>query len=560
MPKNRVLIIGLDGVTYEILEPYLNQGLYPSLKRLLDTGIHGTVTATIPPMSSSTWTSIQTGVNPGKHGIFDYMQRKPKATEFEYKNAKSIRIPVLWDLIGKYGKKSCIVNVMMTYPPKDINGVIISGGLTPEKARFYSPETISPEIKEIIDRYIITPYGGYDFFRDNYTDYIERYIRVAEKQKDVTLGLMRKVDWDLCMVLFSCTDGVQHMVWKFIDKRSPLWKESYSGIENPFVAFYKKIDSFIGELVNQCDKHTTIIVCADHGFGPFYARINLNNFLQKHHYLAFRKTYLIGIKQLMLKHNISLVRARRIAHKLRITKLKQRFRDEKQKTLGRAALSLYDLDMTNTKAYAVGTYGQIYINLKGRDPSGIVMPGREYERLRDEIILHLMNLKDPATGKTVIKEVKKKEELYSGFYSDNAPDLVAIPERGYSPNGSIFFTSGNILETTDYASATHEVESGICILAGNNIKSNQNPFSPVSIMDICPTVLALLSVPIPDYLDGSVIGVALTDSKEKSVEPVYEHIDIGGFYTATDEKPLSQEEIKASEKIIENLGYLPKQK
>jgi predicted AlkP superfamily phosphohydrolase/phosphomutase len=416
MSKKRVLIIGLDGTTYEILEPYLSQGEFPALKHLMASGSHGTITSTIPPMSSSTWTSIQTGVNPGKHGVFDYIQKKSGTADFEYINAQSIKVPAMWDMIGETGRQSCIINVMMTYPPKDINGIMISGGLTPEGKQCYAPEKVDPEIKKILDSYIITPYGGYDFFRDNYKDYIDTYCENAERRKEVTLRLMQKTDWDLCMVLFGCTDAVQHMIWKFIDNKSPLWKTSYASIENPFVPFYKKLDSFVGDLIRQCDEHTTIIVCADHGFGPFYARINLNNFLREHHYLSFKKTYYILIKRLMLKYHISLVNARKIARMLGIKKLKQRFRDEKQKTLGKAALSLYDLDLTKTKAYALGTYGGIYVNLKGRDPEGIVMPGKEYERVRDDIIEKVMQLKDPMTGKTIIKEVMKKEAIYSGYY------------------------------------------------------------------------------------------------------------------------------------------------
>lgn len=558
MAKNRVLIIGLDGTTYEILEPFLSGGEFPNIKRLMKDGCYGRVKSTIPPMSGSTWTSIQTGVNPGKHGVFDCMQRKKGETFIEYLNSTFIKVPTLWDLLGKKGKKVGVVNAMMTYPPKDINGYMITGGLTPPGERFYSPRDVDPETKQVLENHIVAPYGGYDLIHDDWEGFLNDNIKAAESKKEVSTFLMQRSDWDFFIIIFGWTDAVQHMLWKFIDEKSPLWKDSYRNVKNPLHIFYKRLDKIIGDILKVVDKNSTVILLADHGFGPFYARININNFLRKEGYLYFKKNFYTFAKRILLEYDLSLVSARKLAHKLGIKRLKERFRDEKQEILGKAVLSLFDMDLSKTKAYSLGTYGEIFINMKGRDPDGIVMPGKESENLINEIILKLKELKDPTTGVSIIKEVFKKEEIFNGSYLDSAPDLIAVPERGFCPNGSFCFSSRRIVETTDYASGTHEIDGGICVFSGNNINKGKCLSKNISIMDIAPTVLYLLGVPIPDYFDGDVIEEVITRNYCSTYSPEYERTDLSSFYLSQKDKPLTEKEIEFAKHLIENLGYMPK--
>ena len=348
------------------------------------------------------------------------------------------------------------------------------------------------------------------------------------------------------------------MLWKFIDKKSPLWKNTYDSLENPIHLFYKKIDKMIGDLLDAVDDNTTVILLADHGFGPLYARININNFLLSMGYLKFNKNFWVNIKKTLLKYDVSLAFAKKLARKLGINNLREKFRDKKQQILGKVTLSLGDMDLSKTKAYSIGTYGEIYINMKGRDINGIVMPGREYENLRDEIIFKLKKIKDPVTGETILEEVFKKEDLFKGHYLDLAPDLMVLPKRGFFQNGSFCFTSKSIVETTDYVSATHEVEGGICVFSGNNIKKGKSLSRVISIMDIAPTVLYLLGVPIPDYFDGEVAKELVAENYCSNYPPEYEKIDLNSVYALAKDKSLTEKEMKFAKDLIENLGYLPK--
>ena len=559
MAKNKVLIIGLDGTTYEIMEPFLSKGELPNIKKLMEDGCCGKVKSTIPPMSGSAWASIQTGVNPGKHGVFDCMLQKKKGEiAIEYINSTFIKVPTLWDLLGKRGKKVGVVNVMMTYPPKDINGYMITGGLTPPGERFYSPKDVDPEIKQILMNHIVAPYGGYDLLHDDWEGFLNENIRAAESKKEISISLMQRFDWDFFIVMFGWTDAVQHMLWKFIDKKSPLWKDSYANLKNPIHVFYQRMDEMIGDILKEADKNTSIVLLADHGFGPFYARININNFLRKKGYLLFKKGFWTFVRRTLLEYDLSLVSARKLAHKLGIKRLTEKFRGEKQEMLGKAALSLSDIDLSKTKAYSLGTCGGIFVNMKGRDPGGIIMPGKEYENLRDEIIHELKKLKDPRTGVSIIREVFKKEEILNGSHLDSAPDLIVVPERGFSPNGSYYLTSKRVVEITDYASATHEIDGGICVFSGNNINQGRHLSKDMSIMDVAPTVLYLLGVPIPDYFDGNVIEDVITEEYSKNYIPEYEKFDLNSLYSTKKGKPLTEKEIKCAKELIENLGYMPK--
>lgn len=277
---------------------------------------------------------------------------------------------------------------------------------------------------------------------------------------------------NLFVAVFQGADRVEHMFWRFIDKRHPAYNhalaEKYS---DAICKYYQKMDEIIGRFMRYVDENTTLIVMSDHGFKSYRKSVNLNTWLVKSGFMSLETTE-------TREYNL-------------------------ENLFGREAVFFPNVDWSRTVAYVLGL-GQIYINLMGREREGAVMPGKHYEEVCATIRSELKKLVDPVTKEKVVREVYLRDEIYSGSYLDKAPDLVVGFNDGYriSWQSCLGGMPPEIIQENrknwsgDHCSFDPHITPGIILI------NKKIPLSNPHIIDIAPTVLKLLEVPIPKELDG----------------------------------------------------------
>lgn len=472
MPSNRIFVIGLDGATFNLLGPWIEGEKLPHLKKLIKKSCYGNLESTIPPISPPAWTSFMTGVNPGKHGIYDFITFKPNSFEKVLINSSYIRSKRLWDLIGEHNKKSIVLYVPLTYPPNRIEGVMISGIPVPPHGDFIYPKELRRELDDHLGNWWMEIDG--DKFRNFQEEtFLSDIYRVIETRFKVARYLMNK-EWDLFIVVFMETDLVQHFLW--------------GERERCILPLYMEIDKMIGVLIESLREEDTIIILSDHGFGPIQKTLYLNSWLKKRKYLAAKKQWLCSQED----------SDEEVFHRKEGPPLLKRI---KWKLFKRRSV----IDWRNTKAYFINTgqFHGIRINLMGREPEGIVR-GEEYKNLCNRIIMDLQAWMDKEENKRVITNVFRREEIYSGPYVNQAPDIIFIPDYEYILSDRI---RDHIFKKRKDGRGVHRRE-GIFIMYGPGIQKGKK-IEGAHIMDIAPTILYLLDVPIPKEFDGKVLTEAI---------------------------------------------------
>lgn len=548
--KRKVLVIGLDGATFDLLLPLLSKGKLPVFERLLKNGVRGNLLSTIPILSPSAWSSFMTGKNPGKHGLLDFVGRDENSYRMTVLNATHRASKEIWSTLSEHDKRSIVINVPFTYPAKRINGTIITGMMTPRGADdFIYPSALREEINKVVGEYRIHPDHAYEPGR------IEAFVKdlfdVLETRARTASYLLSNRSWDFFMVVFTCTDQIQHGLWMYLDPDSPEYDMS---IGRRIFDCYERLDNIIGRILEAIDENTVVIVMSDHGAGPLYKHFHINAWLMKLGFLRLRRTFSTLIKRFMYEIGVTPLGLYSFLVRLRLGSLRVRLGREKRRSLlSKTFISLTDVDWRKTKAYAFGRAGGVYINLKDREPVGIVNRGAEYENLREAIINSLIDFKDPKDGKHVVEKAYRKEEIYSGPLLEKMPDIVLTPARGYVAFGEYDFATNRTLTQAKGISSRHEME-GILIMTGPMFKKDAKLPTEANMVDLAPTILYLLGVPISTNMDGSILKDAFISSYLESNTAEYTKEDQVG--ASKPRYAFSKEDEEKVKERLRELGYL----
>jgi len=558
--KEKVFVIGLDGATFDLILPWMKEGRLPSLSYLMENGVYGELRSTIPVLTPPAWSSFMTGKNPGKHGIIGFFTRENGSYVVEVMNSTHMSAKEMWTILSENGKKVGIVNVPLTYPPKRVNGFMITGMMmTPPKSeKFTYPLLLKEEVKKVVGETTLDPLFTYLEREDVF---INEVFNSTEKLTKISLFLIEKHKPDLFMVVFNGTDYIQHRFWKYMDPKNPECKaEKAMKFRKRIIRYYKRIDEILGNFLKMADEKTTIIVMSDHGAGPLNKYIHVNSWLIQTGLLKLKKRRITRIKRFLYKVGFNpekIFNALLSIRLLRNIRIKTNRTNTKLRSISnKLFMSFSDVDWPNTKAYSIGS-GLIYINLKGREPLGTVNPGHEYEELRKQITAHLYGLKDPETGQLVIEKVYKREEIYTGPYMDTLPDIVFIPKSGYMAFEEYEFAASSVITRTKAVSATHRL-NGILLIKGPGTKRGMC-LKNANIMDLAPTILHVLGLPIPTDMDGRVLDEALTPShlRLNPIRYAKEAKDGTQFLLKKGGEVYSSEDEEEIKLRLRGLGYIP---
>ncbi len=551
---NKVMIIGLDGVPFDLVRDWTAEGIMPNLAALIEKGTFGKLQSTVPPTSAPSWSSFITGMNPGKTGIYDFLYRKPGTYLFPPIDSRMRRGRPIWSLVSEAGKKVGVVNIPMSYPVDKIDGFMISGWMTPHGVEDYiHPPELAGELKKEIGYYQIYPTET--FSERNKDSFYKASYDLLEMRMAANRYLIKK-EWDLFISVFFDTDRILHQLWHYLEPGHP-WrdKDDDRDLSEPVKDYFRALDAEIGKLVAEAGEETTVMVMSDHGMGSAHRFVVLNNWLLSAGFMNLKRGPVTFVKKLLFRMGFNLRNIHILADKLGLA----RFAEYKANyfvdhILKKVFLSFNDVDWSRTRAYSYGRMlGSIYLNVKGREPGGIVEPGEEYRRLREEIVEALEGFLDPVTGEKMIGQVKMKEEVYHGPDIEDAPDIIIWPAR---PTDIFFglsdFGAARLIDQVYRYSGMHR-DQGILVAAGPGIRKD-GQLDGAGIADMAPSILYSLGMAVPGNMDGRVLTEIYEDSLLSERPPV----STGG--TVDEEAPAgsgySEDEEEEIMKRLADLGYL----
>jgi len=508
--KNKVLVIGLDGATLHLVKNWAAEGKLPNLAKLMAEGSYGH-SQTVPNQNSApAWSSLMTGKNPGKHGIYHFYEKEGDSYNIRYLNGSDVKGETLWGLLGKAGKKVGVVNVPMTYPARAVNGYLISGMDAPgtESKGFAYPEGLVAELLAVVPDYVVEP--GITSFVAN--KQFNLAVKMAEKsieaRAQAVLYLMEKYPWDFFMVVFREVDVIQHHFWKFMEEGNFKPDGSDHGdYADTILHIYQMLDMELGKLVSRLPSDGYVVVISDHGFGAAEGGPPYINHILKHIGMLKFKDGAVGLKAKLLGGTLSFVQK----HTSRKTKerLLRHFPELRNRLDSQKSFS--NIDWLKTRAFNEPTRLEVWINVKGRESLGVVTP-EAYDGICEDVKKTLYRWHDPLTGKRVVKNVFRKEEVYHGKYLYKAPDMLVIFEDDIRISGVILIDETGAKEYVkcppDIADAlpingAHR-DNGLFMIRGPVIKRGQE-FSGVRIVDLAPTILYLMGDNVPSDMDGRVL-------------------------------------------------------
>ena len=483
----KVIVLGWDSATFDVIDPLIEQGRLPALSSLMRRGVRAPLRSVWPPMTDCAWTCAFTGVNPGRHGIYGSWYRAPGAYACRYFSSRDRSAPASWELTNDV--RHLVWSVPMAFPPEPIEGVMVAGYGAPPGSQFCEPKEIQRELaarwplEDLLDR---APHSSLESFFDD-------LVRGADAQAEALVWLARHSEVDAISAVFPQVDRAQHFFWALRGSDHRLG-QAVEGV-------YEALDAAT-RLIVESFPDADVMVVSDHGAGDLKADVNVGAWLSQRGdavHVERARSKLLGALWALPPP------VRKLGRRLAPGVARKTFFATLSEQLG-------SFDWSRTKAF-VGFHGDLWLNLEGREPNGIVSEA-EAPALLEELRGDLLQITDPASGEAVFEDVHARDEIYSGPHADMGPDLMIDAwSRGYR----VAFTREPAVDIVappkplagvDVAWSSDHRPVGIFVGAGPHISSGE--LGELSLYDVCPTMLALLDQPVPEDLDGRVARSALS--------------------------------------------------
>ena len=404
--KNRIVVIGIDGVPFRLLEDLSEKDIMPNFKELKREGesVFRQMRSSIPEISSVSWSSVITGKNPGEHGIYGFTELIEGTYTISFPNFRNLKAPAFWHEMAN--KSYVILNVPSTYPARELNGVHISGFVSPDLERAVYPPSYLDTLREF--NYRVDVDSGYA--HKSMRLFLNDLFKTNELRIKAYRYFWDKFDWDVFMLVFTGSDRLEHFLWH-------AYEDEDHEYHDKFLQYFKEVDIAIGEIAARMNEGDQLIMLSDHGMEAIKTNVNINRYLAAEGFLALGGN----------------------------PKPSERYKNIKE----------------GTKAFALDP-ARIYLNREGRYPKGSVKRSDE-----EDLIASLISAFDDLeyNGEKVIKRVYRKEEIYHGKQFEHAPDLVLMSNQSFNLKGNI--SAENIFEERDIIIGKHTYEDAFLYVRHN---------------------------------------------------------------------------------------------
>ncbi|WP_176629289.1 alkaline phosphatase family protein [Desulfolutivibrio sulfodismutans] len=545
-------MLGWDGATFDVIRPLIARGRMPHTARLMAEGAFARLRSTIPAVTPVAWTTMITGVNPGKHGILDGHQLDPETGRIRFASAAMRRAPPLWSLINAHGGRTAVLNVPVTYPPEQVNGFLAPGMFTPPGA----PDAIFPAD---MGAAFLARFGPLADSPPKYPDplrYLESLLAGVQTRLEMVLWLMERGPWELLFAVFMEVDRVQHFFWQYRDPAHPRHRELGDAVDR----VYEALDAALGRILTAVGPDAIVALASDHGAGPLHTGVFLNAWLMDqgllHMTRDFEKTFSrpaaggLGLLRRVLAKAVSAVAPRAAAA------MKAGALACEQARVNNLLRSI--IDWERTLAWSDGMGGGIYVN----PPASEGPKGRT--ALCRRLSAGLQGLVDPRTEKAVIEAVHWREDIYHGSMVEAAPDLILTCAPGYqiyAPHEFLINAKAPSRELfLDHPWSGRHEEYGVFVLAGPGVGGGDADRCEMA--DVTPTLLTLLGIPLPEGLDGHALSRALADGgpPDSASDPAAvsgrQSPDMADGGPAPADPQLAPEDEEAMKAQLKSLGYM----
>lgn len=490
---SRLLIIGVDALDAAQVQRFTGQ--LPNISRLRQEGYYARLESVWPPDSETAWASIYTGWNPARHGILRFVDPLEKTAAYvrQERDSAVIRGHTFWDIAGAAQRRVCVLFPHIGYPSWSVNGMMFTRASLDEEI-----SVTPPEMRALYDLRGLNDVRGLAGRRRE--EYLRANRRQVERQLELTIRLLREADWDLFFSYWSALDLIQHQFWSYCDDQDPTHPGN-TPFRHTIRDFYILHDQVVGALAAEVEPDTSVMLLSDHGHGMRPARIfNINRILREHGLLALKhsaantwtnllKRVKNGLTGLVGEYELGSVASRVLKSAPWTKKLYLSVADlDLKRTIA------YTTDMSGIKAYSYGGIRIVRENLKGRP----------YESVIERIMNLLRAAQDPDNSdRPVVRWVKPREQLYSGPFIREYPDLVFELSPGYGAGWDATGPLFDVSPSHGLYPGSHLRSNAILLLTGPDAKRVAR--APSSLMDIAPTILDTLGVPAPADADGSSI-------------------------------------------------------
>jgi len=521
MAAKRLLIIGWDGADWEIIDDLINRGLLKNVKEMKESGLRAKLASTLPSHSWAAWTTFLTGMEPGGHGVFDFVERDPHQPDKRIPVASSsIKSPTFFERVSAAGHEVRAANIPVTFPPIRVQGRMIAGVAIPPGAEFVYPK----EWRAELDRRAPWPINGMEWarFRDNPSALVDEAHRFVERRTE-SFEVLLEGDWSVATCVYVAPDRLQHPFGAYLLPSHPEHEQlADTRLGYSLRDVYVLLDEHISRLRAAAGEDVIVVLMSDHGFRPVSRAANLTRVLVATG-LATRSRTADTTTKALQSSFVRMVKKSRIGHAI-----KNRIRRPSP------------LDWSRTIAYQSAAGGGVSINLAGREPSGIV-PHNDYEKTIEEVRRRLLSFVDPDSGEHPIAEAYSKETLYRGPYAELAPDLIVQASEMWTLSHTDAATA-----ESKWPTGTHRRE-GILLATGEGIP--EIDIGLRGIADVPATALSFCGI-APDGLDGRVIEEIARQSSLNTGKETPAHV------MTSRQPPLSEDEQAQIASHLRDLGYI----
>ncbi len=513
----KVVIIGLDGADWSLLRPLFADGVMPTLEAFVKAGASAPLESVLPTNSMAAWTSLMTGVNPAKHGVFSFVRRSDTPFSNPVTNSTCIRFPTVCETLTGAGLRSCVIDMPPFYPPFEINGVMLGGmGVLGPHALSYPQEAATALLEKAGGYADDVPWMEY---QGRSEELVERLVALTENRLRIAEVMLDEQPFDLFCVVFVAADRLQHAFCRELMERGPHYAIARQ--------LYAALDDVLARLLDRIDTtQTDVLMVSDHGFRPVSKMVGVNQILAEAGLV--RSTWLERLAGSVMPLALRLPDR----FQKRIFKFLEQARWGSQRRLlpGSAAYS----DIADT----------VNVNLRGRETTGSVSES-DFEQVRDTVAAKLTEFRDPSTGQAPVKRAVKREDYFHGEFAAEAPDLTLEYGDGYAYIGAL----GRTLWEWRWLQGVHSSNGIIACLGPHFRRGAEAP--TVSILDVAPTVLSLLEVAPPAGVDGRV-----PDELVARPAPPARRREARPPQPREEPTPYSEEEEAQIKERLRGLGYI----